>query len=104
MFLYLYSLKEEKTIKYSELNVNTYFRSLVYHEYGLVFVTVFPNYFKFAETSNSLAAVNYMPSAVWPRGLKHEMSSPMKGLASWVRFLLEALFLLSCVSSGVASG
>jgi hypothetical protein len=65
VFWYLDSWKEENTIKYSELNVSIYFRSLLcfelYHEYGLVFVTVFPNYIKFAGVSNALAPVNYIP-------------------------------------------
>jgi hypothetical protein len=46
----------------------------------------------------------------WPRGLRHEMSSPAWTLGSWVRIPLEAwlfafiLFVLSCVSSGLATG
>jgi hypothetical protein len=48
----------------------------------------------------------------WPRGLRHEMSSPAWTLGSWVRFTLEewmfvcvyAVFVLSCVGSGLATG
>jgi hypothetical protein len=48
----------------------------------------------------------------WPRGLRHEMSSPAWTLGSWVRIPLEAwmfvcvysVFVLSCVSSGLATG
>jgi hypothetical protein len=48
----------------------------------------------------------------WPRGLEHEMSSPAWTLGSWVRISLEAwmsvcvysVFMLSCVSSGLATG
>jgi hypothetical protein len=48
----------------------------------------------------------------WPRGLRHEMSSPAWILWSWVRITLEAwmfvcvysVFVLSCVSSSLATG
>jgi hypothetical protein len=48
----------------------------------------------------------------WPRGLRHEMSSPAWTLGSWVRIPLEAwmfvyvysVFVLSCVGSGLAKG
>jgi hypothetical protein len=48
----------------------------------------------------------------WPRGLRHEMSSPAWTLGSWVQILLEAwmfvclysVFVLSCVGSGLATG
>jgi hypothetical protein len=47
-----------------------------------------------------------------PRGLRHEMSSPAWTLGSWVRIPLEAkvfvcvysVFVLSCASSGLATG
>jgi hypothetical protein len=48
----------------------------------------------------------------WPRGLRHEMSSPAQPLGSWVRIILEAwmsvcvysVLLLSRVGSGLATG
>jgi hypothetical protein len=48
----------------------------------------------------------------WPRGLRHEISSPAWTLGSWVRIPLEAwmfvcvcsVFVLSSVSSGLATG
>jgi hypothetical protein len=46
----------------------------------------------------------------WPRGLRHEMSSPVRTLGSWVRIPLKAwisafiLFVMSCVRSGLATG
>jgi hypothetical protein len=48
----------------------------------------------------------------WPRGLRHEMSSPAPTLGSWVRIPLRAwmfaclysVFVLSCVGSGLATG
>jgi hypothetical protein len=48
----------------------------------------------------------------WPRGLRHEMSSPAWTLGSWVRIPLESwmfvcvcfVFVLSCVGSGLATG
>jgi hypothetical protein len=48
----------------------------------------------------------------WPRGLKHELSSPAQALGLWVRISLEAwmfvcvysVFVLSCVGSGLATG
>jgi hypothetical protein len=44
----------------------------------------------------------------WPRGLKHEMSSPAQTLGSWVQTPVEAcvysLFMLSCIGSGLATG
>jgi hypothetical protein len=47
----------------------------------------------------------------WPRGLKHEISSPARMLGSWVRIPLKAwmfvgissVYLLSCVGSGLAT-
>jgi hypothetical protein len=46
----------------------------------------------------------------WPRGIRHEMSSPAQTLGSWVRIPLKAwmfvwvysVFVLSCVGSGLA--
>jgi hypothetical protein len=46
----------------------------------------------------------------WPRGLRHELSSPARALGSWVRIPLKecmcdcvsSVFVLSCVSSGLA--
>jgi hypothetical protein len=48
----------------------------------------------------------------WPRGLRHEMSSPAWTLGSWARIPLDAwmfvcvysLFVFSCVGSGLATG
>jgi hypothetical protein len=48
----------------------------------------------------------------WPRGLRHEMSSPAWTLGSWLRIPLDAwmfvcvysVFVLSCVGSGLATG
>jgi hypothetical protein len=46
----------------------------------------------------------------WPHSLKHGMSSPVETLGSWVRIPLKAwmsafiLFVLYCVSSGLATG
>jgi hypothetical protein len=48
----------------------------------------------------------------WPRGLRHEMSSPARTLGTWVRNPLEtwtfvcvySVFMLSCVGSGLATG
>jgi hypothetical protein len=33
----------------------------------------------------------------WPRGLKHELSSPARTLGSWVQIPLEAWMSLCCV-------
>jgi hypothetical protein len=52
----------------------------------------------------------YLCRSQWPRGLRHEMSSPAWTLGSWVRIPLEAWmfafiqFVLSCVGSGLATG
>jgi hypothetical protein len=48
----------------------------------------------------------------WPRGLRHEMTSPAWTLGSWVRIPLEtwmfvcvySVFVLSCVGSSLATG
>jgi hypothetical protein len=48
----------------------------------------------------------------YPRGLRHEPSSPAPTLGSWVQILLQAgmsvcvysVFVLSCVGSGLATG
>jgi hypothetical protein len=48
----------------------------------------------------------------WPRGLRHEMSSPARNLLSWVGIPLKAwmsicvysVFVLSCVGNGLATG
>jgi hypothetical protein len=46
----------------------------------------------------------------WPRSLRHELSSSVRTLGSWVRMQLKAwvsafiLFVLSCVCSGLATG
>jgi hypothetical protein len=53
-----------------------------------------------------------MGRSQWPRSLRHEMSSPAWTLRSWARIPLEAwmfvcvysVFVLSCVSSGLATG
>jgi hypothetical protein len=53
-----------------------------------------------------------MGRSQWPRGLRHEMSSPACTLGLWVRIPLQAwmfdcfysVFVLSCVSSGLATG
>jgi hypothetical protein len=41
----------------------------------------------------------------WPRGLKHELSSPSRTLGSWVRIPLKVwMFICVCISSGLATG
>jgi hypothetical protein len=48
----------------------------------------------------------------WPRGLRHEPSSPARILGSWVRtpfkewmsVCVYSVFVLSCVGSGLAIG
>jgi hypothetical protein len=55
---------------------------------------------------------NHPSRSQWPRGLRHELSSPARKLGSWVRISLEALmslcvysvFVLFCVGSGLATG
>jgi hypothetical protein len=48
----------------------------------------------------------------WPRGLRHELSSPARQLGSWVRITFEAwmsvcvysVSVVLCVGSGLATG
>jgi hypothetical protein len=45
----------------------------------------------------------------WPRGLRHELSSPARTPGSWVRIPLEAwmsvcVSVVLCIGSGVAMG
>jgi hypothetical protein len=64
------------------------------------------------KTVNNEYIQNYNGRAQWPRGLRHEMSSPAQTFRSWVRISVEAwvsvrvssLFVLSCVGSGRATG
>jgi hypothetical protein len=54
--------------------------------------------------------VFYKPTSIfcrsqWPRSLRHEMSSPIRMLGSWVRIPLKAwMFACVCIGSGLAKG
>jgi hypothetical protein len=60
-------------------------------------------YWRFMITGLSIDPIFTTSRSQWPRGLRHELSSPAQTLRSWVRIPLEAwmslfiLFVLPCV-------
>jgi hypothetical protein len=69
-------------------------------------------YFKFLFSARNTEEWSLGWRSQWPRGLRHELSSPPRRLGSWVWISLDAwmfvyvysVFVLSCVGSGLMTG